>query len=83
MSDWFEDLHYGWKVAGIVSSVMGSAALCAWLAGPIPEDSLRQYEVTLGDGTKATCIIVRDAGVTCIPHVVVGEDDAAGDEVKP
>ena len=86
MSDWFEDLHYGWKLAGIVSSVVGSAALWAWLSGPMPEDRLRQYEVTLGDGTKATCVVVqgvRSAGVTCIPHVVVGEDDSVGDEVKP
>jgi len=74
MSHWFEDLHPGWQVAGIVSSVMGLAALCAWLAGPMSEDRLRQYEVVLGDGTKATCIIVREAGVTCIPHVVLGHD---------
>ena len=83
MSARFEDLHYGWKVAGIVSVVMGSAAFCAWLAGPIPEDHLRQYEVTLGDGTKATCVVVngvRSAGVTCIPHVVLGPD---AEEDKP
>jgi hypothetical protein len=49
-------------------------------------ERLRQYEVTLGDGTTATCVVVegyRSAGVTCIPHVVVAEDDAVGDEVKP
>jgi hypothetical protein len=46
-------------------------------------DPLTQREVVLGDGTKATCVIVRDSGVSCVPHVVVGEDDAVGDEVKP
>ena len=43
-------------------------------------DDLTQREVTLGDGTKATCIIVRDAGVTCVPHVVLGPD---AEEDKP
>ena len=40
-------------------------------------DDLDQYEVTLGDGTKATCIVARgyrNAGVACIPHVVLGPD---------
>lgn len=49
-------------------------ALLAWLYSG---DALRQYEVTLGDGTKATCVVVqgvRSAGVTCIPHVVLGTD---------
>jgi hypothetical protein len=46
-------------------------------------DGLRQYEVTLGDGTKATCVVVqgvRSAGVTCVPHVVLGPD---AEEDKP
>jgi hypothetical protein len=50
------------------------------------KDPLTQREVVLGDGTKATCVVVqgvRSAGVTCIPHVVVSEDDTVGDEVKP
>ena len=38
------------------------------------KDPLTQREVVLGDGTKATCVMVRDAGVTCIPHVVLGHD---------
>ena len=41
---------------------------------------LTQREVALGDGTKATCVIVRDAGVTCVPHVVLGPD---AEEDKP
>ena len=47
------------------------------------QELLRQYEVTLGDGTKATCVVVqgvRSAGVTCIPHVVNGPD---AEEDKP
>jgi len=46
-------------------------------------EPLRQYEVTLGDGTKATCIVVqgvRSAGVTCVPHIVLGPD---AEEDKP
>jgi len=39
-----------------------------------------QSEITLGDGTKATCVIVRDAGVTCVPHIVLGPD---AEENKP
>ena len=38
------------------------------------QPTLTQREVTLGDGTKATCIIVRDAGATCVPHAVTGPD---------
>lgn len=47
---------------------------------------LTQREVVLGDGTRATCVVVqgvRSAGVTCVPHVAVGEDDAVGEEVSP
>ena len=83
MSHWFDDLHPGWQVFGVVSAVMGLATLCAWLAGPVPEDRLRQYEVTLGDGTRATCVVVqgeRAAGVTCVPHIVLGPDT---EEDKP
>jgi hypothetical protein len=46
-------------------------------------ERLRQYEVTLGDGTKATCVVVqgvRSAGVTCVPHIVLGPD---AEEDKP
>jgi hypothetical protein len=41
-------------------------------------NDLTQREVVLGDGTKATCVIVREAGVTCIPHVVNGPDAEGG-----
>ena len=44
-----------------------------------PTDDLTQREVVLGDGTKATCIVVRDAGVTCVPHVVLGPDTEGGE----
>jgi len=56
-------------------------AIFAWAIRQ--QEPLRQYEVTLGDGTKATCVVVqgvRSAGVTCIPHVVLGHD---GEEDKP
>ena len=55
-------------------------ALLGWLDSG--GGSLRQYEVTLGDGTRATCVVVqgvRSAGVTCVPHIVMGPD-AEGDE---
>lgn len=58
-------------------------AFSAWLLLAKP---LAQYEVTLGDGTKATCIVVSvrgGGGVTCIPHMVAGEDDSVGEEVTP
>ncbi len=44
------------------------------------KDPLTKHEVVLGDGTKATCVIVREAGVTCVPHVVLGPD---AEEDKP
>ena len=50
-------------------------ALLAWLDSG--DGRLRQYEVTLGDGTRATCVVVqgmRSAGVTCVPHVVLVPD---------
>ena len=56
-------------------------ALIAWLDSG--GGSLRQYEVTLGDGTKATCVVVqgvRAAGVTCVAHIVLGPDT---EEDKP
>ena len=56
----------------VIASVL---ALLAWIDSG--DGRLRQYEVTLGDGTKATCIVVQDvrsAGVTCVPHVVMGHD---------
>lgn len=56
-------------------------ALLAWLDSG--DGRLRQYEVTLGDGTRATCVVVqgvRSAGVTCVPHVVLGPD---AEEDKP
>ena len=55
---------------------------CLVWAASNPE-RFRQYEVTLGDGTKATCVVsqgYRSAGVTCIPHVVLGPD---AEEDKP
>jgi hypothetical protein len=48
-----------------------------------PSDPLTKHEVVLGDGTKATCVVVqgeRAAGVTCVPHIVLGPD---AEEYKP
>jgi hypothetical protein len=80
-------MNWSRETQGWVGTAIFAAALLAALAwtASMP-DRLRQYEVTLGDGTTATCVVVqgvRSAGVTCIPHVVVGEDDAVGYEVKP
>jgi hypothetical protein len=63
----------------MIPAVLALVALLAWLYSG---DALRQYEVTLGDGTKATCVVVqgvRSAGVTCVPHVV-NEPDAEEDK---
>jgi len=52
-------------------------ALYAWIV--TSSQPLRQYEVTLGDGTRATCVVVqgvRSAGVTCVPHVTFDGHDA-------
>ena len=53
------------------------AALVATLVwGASMPDGLRQYEVTLGDGTRATCVVVqgvRSAGVSCVPHTFLGD----------
>jgi hypothetical protein len=69
----------GWVgMAVLVAALLGALA---W--GASMPDGLRQYEVTLGDGTKATCIVVqgvRSAGVTCVPHIVIGPD---ADEDQP
>ena len=85
MKTWWQGLSVDTRsVLVLLPAVLALVALLAWLYSG--DDRLRQYEVVLGDGTKATCVVVqgvRSAGVTCIPHVVVAEDDAVGDEVKP
>jgi hypothetical protein len=69
------------KVATSIGAVVALAVLAigAWM---ILSPPISQYEVTLGDGSKATCIVVSvrgGGGVTCIPHMVVGPDE----EVEP
>jgi len=80
-------MNWSKETQGVVGGVILLAVFVGCLVWSLSTpDRLRQYEVTLGDGTTATCVVVqgyRSAGVTCIPHVVVGEDDAVGDEVKP
>lgn len=56
-------------------------AVLVWVASS--DEPPRQYEITLGDGTKATCVVAQgyySAGVTCVPHVVLGPD---AEENKP
>ena len=67
-------------VGGIILLIVFIGCLI-WAASN--EDRLRQYEITLGDGTKATCVVVqgyRSAGVNCVPHVVMVPD---AEEDKP
>lgn len=66
-----------------VVALLALVAFSVWLFAAKP---LTQYEVTLGDGTQATCVVVSIRGggaMNCIPHMVVGEDDSVGDEVTP
>lgn len=71
-------MNWSRETQGIVAIAILAVVLLgalAWMASTT--EPLRQYEVTLGDGTKATCIVVqgyRSAGVTCVPHIVTGPD---------
>lgn len=70
-------------IASYAAAVIALVVFGLWLFIAKP---LTQYEVTLGDGTKATCIVVGIRGggaMNCIPHVVAGEDDVVGEEVTP
>jgi hypothetical protein len=86
MKTWWQGLSGDARyVLLLIPAVLALVALLVWLYSG--GGSLRQYEVTLGDGTRATCVVVqgvRAAGVTCIPHIVVGEDEAVdAEEDKP
>jgi hypothetical protein len=70
----WEDLDAGSKLCVVLVLVCLVVTIAGHLLADAPADGLTQREVVLGDGTKATCIIVRDAGVTCVPHVVLGSD---------
>jgi hypothetical protein len=77
MKAWWQGLSK--DAREVVLLLFAELALAALLARLYSGDAaIRQYEVTLGDGTKATCVVVqgfRSAGVTCVPHVVIGLDD--------
>lgn len=83
MKTWWESLSDNAQWALMVTPIL--LALFAFVVwAELHREPLRQYEVTLGDGTKATCIVVqgvRSAGVTCVPHVTFEGHDA--EEVKP
>ena len=71
-------MNWSRETQGLVGMAVLVAVFVACLvwAASNPE-RLRQYEVVLGDGTKATCVVVqgvRAAGVTCVPHIVLGPD---------
>ena len=70
----WEDMDFGSKLCAVLVLVILVVTIACGLLADAPADDLTQREVVLGDGTKATCIIVRDAGVTCVPHVVLGSD---------
>jgi len=77
-------MNWSKETQGVVGAVIVLAVFVGCLVWSLSTpDRLRQYEVTLGDGTTATCVVVqgyRSAGVTCIPHVVLGPD---AEEDKP
>jgi hypothetical protein len=81
MNAWWNSLSDNAQWALIVVPIpLVIFAVFGWVM--TQQEPLRQYEVTLGDGTKATCVVVqgvRAAGVTCIPHVVVGPDAEEGE----
>ena len=61
-----------WAATAILVAVL--VGLLSWSASTPSKP--RQYEVTLGDRTKATCVVVqgvRSAGVSCVPHTFLGD----------
>lgn len=70
----WDDLDAGSKLFAVIALLSVVVTIACGLLADGRTDDLTQREVVLGDGTKATCIIVRDAGVTCVPHVVLGSD---------
>lgn len=79
---WWSEFDDTYKMGVLLSIVALVASLVACWVQPTSADRLVTHEVTLGDGTRATCIVVqgvRSAGVTCIPHVVLGPDTEGGE----
>ena len=75
----WDDLDAGSKLFAVIALLSVVVTIACGLLADAPTDDLTQREVVLGDGTKATCIIVRDAGVTCVPHIVLGPDAEGGE----
>ena len=83
---WWDDFNEDYKMVTLLalSLLIGVSVVLAW-AQPASDDRLVTHEVTLGDGTRATCIVVqgvRSAGVTCVPHAFVGHDADEHDAVE-
>lgn len=81
---WWYEFDDTYKMGVLLSIVAVVAGIVACWVQPASEDRLVTHEVTLGDGTRATCVVVqgvRSAGVTCVPHVTFDGHDA--EEVTP
>lgn len=81
---WWDEFSDDYKMVTILAltALVGVVVFLAWIQ-PAPADCLVTHEVTLGDGTRATCIVVqgvRSAGVTCVPHVTTEGHYAEGGE---
>lgn len=76
---WWDEFDDSYKVVVLLSIVALVAGMVACWVQPTSADRLVTHEVTLGDGTKATCIVVqgvRSAGMTCVPHIAIDGHDA-------
>lgn len=76
---WWEEFDDTYKMGVLLSIVAIVGGIVACWVQPVSGDRLVTHEVTLGDGTHATCIVVqgvRSAGVTCVPHVTFEGHDA-------
>jgi hypothetical protein len=82
MKDFAEKVADAAVLSLFIGAVVIVVAICLWAFFATP---ISQYEVSLGDGTKATCIIgsVRGGGgITCLPHGPAGKDSEVQDDSK-
>jgi hypothetical protein len=67
---WWHINRYHFQTGALLLSFVAAVALLLW--GAVELCKTRQFDVTLGDGTKATCITVGcapNAAVSCVPLV--------------